>query len=333
MSRTLSLVRQCANCYPILESLLVYLSASEATLFTTLIGLRHHAAVKNVVDRFASIYRDMPELFAWMSQMLSKGHSVWLAGGGLTALYARIETPLRYWSQGRGTDTIRLWVVVKASAADQELARRRRLRPSTYYALTEDEDVVWSHTPQMKELRRAGKLTYSNMVPIPGAFPDHRLGDRKGWLKSDVLSNHGIETVCYVGRHEEQMGESLTPDAVPIFEVCPMAHGKEHPATICCAELGPGATYSGSVRAHRRTSETFIVPYIDVGYTLAADHPRSAAGPPQRLHRSHWDESLERLCHRGSATSLQESHEFFVKLRCPDFPGDLNRDYQVVCRS
>ncbi|KAI0163884.1 hypothetical protein GGR57DRAFT_451741 [Xylariaceae sp. FL1272] len=260
-------------------TLLACLSASDATLFMSAIGLRYHPETKSTVDRYTSIYRDMPELFDWMNQMLSKGHSVSLAGGGLAALYARINAPLTYWRQGKGTDTIRLW----------ELA----LRQGT---------VVWSRTPRMRELLGTGGIMYGNVIPLPGAFP----GPRRA-------NPGGIETVCYVGQDEDRISESRTPNGVPVFEICPIAHTEKQ-------ALAP--MYLGTIRARGRESETFTVPYIDVGHTLATHHTHSAMALQHLESRTRDGES---------GISLKKGHEFVVKLRCPDYAGDLNRDYQVVC--
>ncbi|KAJ2987976.1 hypothetical protein NUW58_g4218 [Xylaria curta] len=121
--------------------------ASEAPLFISVLGLRSNDENKRTTGRYANIFWDMPEMSSWMRLMASKGHRVWLAGGGLAALRSRICSPLRYWREGNGNNTIRLWIVVTALAADEELAWRRHSKPSVYYALTKDGDVVWSHTP------------------------------------------------------------------------------------------------------------------------------------------------------------------------------------------
>ncbi|KAJ2993975.1 hypothetical protein NUW58_g1678 [Xylaria curta] len=123
------------------------LVASEAPLFISVLGLRSNDENKRTTGRYANIFWDMPEMSSWMRLMASKGHRVWLAGGGLAALRSRICSPLRYWREGNGNNTIRLWIVVTALAADEELAWRRHSKPSVYYALTKDGDVVWSHTP------------------------------------------------------------------------------------------------------------------------------------------------------------------------------------------
>ncbi|KAI3331254.1 hypothetical protein F4824DRAFT_514614 [Ustulina deusta] len=332
MSQESTLLYQCTFCYPILEGILTYLSASEASLFISVIGLRNHPEIKGTIDRFSNIYRDMPELLNWMRLMASKGHSIWLAGGGLAALRSRICSPLKYWGEGNGEKTIRLWVMVKSSAADEELVRRRQSRPSTYYAITEDGDVVWSRTPQMKALRGTRKLIFGNVIPLPGTFGNNPSPSQTGWLKSNIPNTNKIEFVCKFGVDEGLLPSGRTPTRVPIYDICPIAHDKAHHSRICCATLGPGAIWSCSVYAPGRKSEIFTVPYIDVGQSLTMESPRETRFPPYRLHTSCWSDDFEAVYRGGDLAGvfLGKKGQFAVKIRCCDYDKNICREYQVV---
>ncbi|KAI1158997.1 hypothetical protein F5B18DRAFT_638769 [Nemania serpens] len=259
------LLYQCVRHYPVLKRILTHLSASETSLFISVLKLKDEHDIKRSADRYANIFRDMPEMLSWMRLIASKGHRVWLAGGGLAALRSRICNPLEYWPEGDGNNTIRLWVMVKASGADEELARRRHSKPSAYYALTEDGDVVWSHTPQMKALRATGKFMFGNVVPLPGTFGDRRYPRKTGWLKSNLGNSNKIEFVCNFGVDEELvLGYHTPPTRVPVYDICPIAHDKSHPSRICCATLGPGAMWLRSLHAPGRESEAFALPSVPV---------------------------------------------------------------------
>ncbi|KAJ3578092.1 hypothetical protein NPX13_g2476 [Xylaria arbuscula] len=307
--------------------------ASEASLFIGVLGLKSHPEIEGTIDRYTNIFRDMPEMLSWMRLMASKGHRVWLAGGGLAVLRSRIRSPLRYWREGNGNNTIRLWVMVKASAADEELAQRRHSKPSAYYALTEDGDVVWSRTPQMRALRGTGKFMYGNVLPLPGTFcDDDPYPSGTGWLKSNLGNSNKIEFVCNFGVDEELLLSHRTPTRVPIYDICPIAHDKSHLSRRCCATLGPGAMWLRSVYASGRKSEVFTLPYIDVTHSIAMESSREPKLPQHRLHTSLWSDDFETIYKGGDLAGvfLEKKGQFAVKIRCCDYEGNICREYQVA---
>lgn len=251
------LLWMCTYYYPILEKILDNLSATESSILLAVIGLGYGSGTTTNFKRYLSIYRDMPELEDWWHLMASKGHSIWLAGSGLATLESRIRDPLQYWNKGYGRDTIRLWLLVKASRADQELARRKKIDPLAQYALTESGDIVWSRTPEMEKLKSSGRFVYGNIIPIPGTFP-RRDDIDDSWRKSDVPNENRIEFVCSLG-WRERIGLTSTP--IPTYEICTMVQGQCHLGERYCDSLGPGAVH---LSKPPKQVDLYVVPYIQI---------------------------------------------------------------------
>ncbi|KAK8029470.1 hypothetical protein PG993_010761 [Apiospora rasikravindrae] len=249
----------CTYYYPVLEKILDNLSATESSILLAVIGLGHGTGTTTNFKRYLSIYRDMPELHDWWHLMASKGHSIWLAGSGLATLESRVRDPLQYWNKGYGRDVIRLWLLVKASGADQEMARRKKIDPLAQYALTESGDIIWSHTPEMEKLKSSGKFVYGNIIPIPGTFP-RRDDIDDSWRKSDVPNENRIEFVCSLG-WRERIGLTSTP--IPTYEICAMVQGQCHLGERYCDRLGPGAVH---LPTGLKQVDVYIVPYIQIAY-------------------------------------------------------------------
>ena len=104
-------VSLCERSYPVLESALSALSGSDASLFLSVTGLRKVIS-QRTLERYVSIYRDMPEQIGWMRTMASRDHTVILAGAGINQVFNRLKYPLTYWKRGMGESTIRLWFLV-----------------------------------------------------------------------------------------------------------------------------------------------------------------------------------------------------------------------------
>lgn len=254
----------CTYYYPVLEKILDNLSATEASILLAVIGLGYGSGMTTNFKRYLSIYRDMPELQDWWHLMASKGHSIWLAGSGLETLRSRIRDPLQYWNKGHGRDTIRLWLLVKASRADQELARRKKIDPLARYALTESGDIVWNCTPEMEKLKSSGRFVYGNIIPIPGTFP-RRDDIDDSWRKSDVPNENHIEFVCSLG-WRERIGLTSTP--IPTYEICAMVQGQRHLGERYCDRLGPGAVY---LPKGLKQVDLYMVPYIQIMHEPATE--------------------------------------------------------------
>ncbi|KAI8623438.1 hypothetical protein F5Y19DRAFT_492630 [Xylariaceae sp. FL1651] len=346
-----NLLRRCVFCYPILQSLLSHLGSTESAAFIQSIGLLGHVEVQGTVNKFSNLLRDMPEMADWMRAMISKGHSVWLAGRDLVALKSRISDPNQYWNQGNGENTIRLWVMVKATAADQELSRRRQKKPQTYYQITENGDVVWSGTPEME--LKAG--IWGNVVPLPGTFLPTDPSPENGWLKSTVPNNNNIEFVCCHYGHNISMFSGSTNSRIPIFRICPMSREKTHDAKLCSEQYGPGALRMEIRDAAGSILELFTVPYINVcRYLSSIQQSQDMEAPTNQLNMSFWRKNFDAIEDNVSAnikggpvveyfTSLvaatnqaydnvlsRYGGQFAMKLACNGHEVRITRELQLV---
>lgn len=315
------LLRVCTYYYPVLERILDNLSASESAMLLAITGSRYGSGMATSFKSYLSIYRDMPELHDWWHLMASKGHSIWLVGSGLATLESRIRDPLGYWNRGYGEDTIRLWLMVKASSADQELVRRKKIDPLAQYALTECGDTVWRGTPQMEKLKSGGKYVYGNIIPIPGTFP-RRDDIDDSWRRSDVPNENRIEFVCSLG-WRERIGLAWTP--APTYEICAMVQGQRHLGERYCDKLGPGALH---LQKRPKQVDLYTVPYAEVTHDPATGRLMM----PGKVEMWQWSQELW-ACARDKDEAiaiLEKDAAFFVRI------GGCNRifhcswSYQVI---
>lgn len=131
----------------VLEGILGYLSASGAACL--LGALRFNL---EFWQKCLHPIRDIPEYEAWIQNMLSHGHHVYLIGSDVELWEKRLRDPIPYW-RIHGTireKPLRLWLAVRVN---REITRR--------YSIAADGTVTY------KPSHQGEILTSANVIPLP----------------------------------------------------------------------------------------------------------------------------------------------------------------------
>ena len=250
--------------YPILEAVLSFLSALDASFLLAVLGLKFQLDWQGVVEKFTSPLRDLPEVAPWIATIIKNGHAAFLIGGDLN----RWRYPLTTYDQSRST--LRLWLALRVRRdVDEELARRREsgtLRP--FFIIANSGHEVYGPGKQARELMLSNNvvLTDSSLIPIPaskclGPLTDHLFSDRTEWLETRT-NEGGVQLVW---------ARTSSDSRLPIAELCPtqwqdQRHENEGrdgwhwtPGSRC-DRSAPGAVREG--RRERRS--VFSLPYLDL---------------------------------------------------------------------
>ena len=241
------------NLYPVLTSILSYLSASDASAFLSVTRLKGVSGMEGTIERYTSICRDLPEHADWINLMMAKGHTVLLAGSDIEKLKMRIDNPVSYWGKGMGRDKLRLWLAVRAFEADAQLLERRRVNPRARYVIDGyNGDVEWSQD----SFDTSSHVLSTNIIPLPEPPP------RDGyWIKTRLPNENKIEIV-----YTRQVGRC---GQLPVVRLCPAVredgwrnHIITGPHTVLrCDRNAPGMTLVEKTGFGKRR---YKLPYFDM---------------------------------------------------------------------
>lgn len=94
---------------PIRYSIISNLSASDLASFRWAMGLYMTPIEK---EKYLNPLRDIPEYYDWFQKRMKHGDRVVLIGNDLADLMQRINDPIQYWSEGKGSKVINIWLAV-----------------------------------------------------------------------------------------------------------------------------------------------------------------------------------------------------------------------------
>lgn len=208
--------------WPVLESILSHLSASDSALLLSLLGGRlHWKDWQNIVNKYVTPIRDIPEYAPWIELMINKGHTIMLMGADLDDLRQRHRYPQLYWKKGKGRHTLRIWLFARVS---KEIALGLSRYQRSYW-LKADGDVIFStSTPESTKVRHSKRAWFNGtIIPIPGTSGDFNFdfgtaipsGADIRWERSNILNDSRIDVVCAYPPRQK---------GVSAIQMCPVKH-------------------------------------------------------------------------------------------------------------
>lgn len=187
---TMADIHMLASIYPIVESILSNLSATDTSAFAYSIGMEFSDAQKK---KYMSVLRDIPEHCGWIEQMQSMGNEVTLVGKDLERIQWRIDNPGKY--DRRGEVPICIWLAV----VDMEHTRANRVEGSSTRYLMSFSGNMSIATGYYGALLGSGGH-YSTMFILRYGHTE-RLPGSLDWHVSTIPNANNIKVVYFASGH------------------------------------------------------------------------------------------------------------------------------------
>lgn len=177
--------------YPILTSLLKFLSGSDASSFLALLDIEVSEAVRQA---YCSIYRDIPECIDWIRSLTRKGHTVVIAGKDLISLKERLENPQRYYDEQCHRPPLRLWLAAVANGKYTQFGG-----VTNNWVLLGDECKSLDNCEATEQIQMMRYGIMGSLFPAPGVWQPGEFKLPGIWQKSLVSNEANLELVCSYG--------------------------------------------------------------------------------------------------------------------------------------
>ncbi|CAM1508791.1 Fc.00g056390.m01.CDS01 [Cosmosporella sp. VM-42] len=129
-------LEKCLDCFPVLDTLMSYLSATDSAILLAVTGLLSGPS-KSSYTRYIDIYKDIPEHAKWIENMVSKNHTLLLVGRDLGSILQSYKYPLTYWKVHSRGEVRNLWLL----ALTTKMFKDALGNPNTLTAMNENGDV------------------------------------------------------------------------------------------------------------------------------------------------------------------------------------------------
>lgn len=187
---TMADIHMLASIYPIVESILSNLSATDTSAFAYSIGMELSDAQKK---KYMSILRDIPEHHGWIDQMQSMGNEATLVGKDLERIQWRIDNPGEY--DRRGEAPICIWLAV----VDMEHTRANHAEGTSTRYLMSCSGSMSIVTGYYGALLGSGGH-YSTMFILRHGHTE-RLPGSLDWHVSTIPNANNIKVVYFASGH------------------------------------------------------------------------------------------------------------------------------------
>lgn len=179
------------NAYPVVESILSNLSATDASTFIHALDINLSEACRG---KYMDITRDIPEHMDWIDNMRASGHVALLIGADLARWEWRIEHPDEYDRRSETPLCIWLAVVPVAEArANKIWAANRMYSKGCYYM--HSSGAIHHFASRDRSLLRREKYR-STMFAVRHGDMEELMGD-SGWHISTVANENNIRIVYF----------------------------------------------------------------------------------------------------------------------------------------
>lgn len=316
-------LRTCLQAYSVMRSMLLCMSATDASSFVCATGVR---PPRKLMAAISSPVNDIPEHIEWMNEMMRLGNKVLLVGSDLDRLKNRIRYP-----DTRGelaTRTLCIWIAV---IPEKEICYNRGIGTSdedfphdSYYVFKDgtlrklDHNAHRAIHPRDRPYASMFIPRVDDTRPLPGGYGGSE------WHISDIPNENNIKVVYFATRHNGMT--DLNACLAPISRAS-YVNDAEHRA--CYKEITGNtivgkATYNVPLLDRQPTSSQWqdgtLLPWMRLndGVTGAAgsDEENSALGQyePRKYFKLHTNTAGAMM--RGSTGGADASlHTFFIPYR------------------
>ncbi|KAJ4190520.1 hypothetical protein NW767_011348 [Fusarium falciforme] len=222
----MDMLSQCLAYFPILDTLMSYLSATDSAIVLGVTGLLYHADT-DAYSRYTWILKDFPEYADWILNMVSKGHTILLVGKDLEEILDSYGHPLTHWKTHSRAEVRHLWLVALATKA-----YKNALKNNSFAATDEDgnafeipRDIESYPDFRLDRGREDGtpfELSLSYILPPPLPWLD-RTGEvvlKRSWCTLPKTMDSGISLVYLsCGCIQEILFEKSTEETDPYLSV------------------------------------------------------------------------------------------------------------------
>lgn len=155
----------CKASYPVLESIMSSLTATDVSVFLYTFSLTNSVPTK-ARKRYMNIHRDLPGYEDWIEDVQSKGDTVLIAGTDINKLLDRYRDPVTYWIKNEYPDKCRIWIMAVCSISYAAVTRRPFKFPESFNA-SEFHKYGFSES---RELGRMDMINHATTGSCEGTF-------------------------------------------------------------------------------------------------------------------------------------------------------------------
>ncbi|KAK1656867.1 hypothetical protein BDP55DRAFT_639257 [Colletotrichum godetiae] len=272
----------CLRVYPVLEGILIHLSATDASAF--LFAARLITKISSETKRrYLNLLRDIPEHMVWIDAKIRNGHKAFIIGNDLRTLRRRIAQPQ---SENQERSRLYIWLAVIpihavtstiiATDVDETYLMdwngRVRRRDELHELHGSHHEVLFPYSPSLSDLQSPYLSTmFAPRTPIMRPISDN--ADHCDWYLSPISNDSDIRVIFMAsssawneGLHVH-MSTSLSETASPQSNVLGTDQSSVAYFDINDGREGVTHTYSGRVM-QRCLNEGFVPIIITLGPPL-----------------------------------------------------------------
>ncbi|KAH6884984.1 hypothetical protein B0T10DRAFT_531115 [Thelonectria olida] len=226
---------RCMDIYPISNTLLSYLSATDSAILLGVTG-KLYSLTEKMKSKYLNIYKDVPKYASWMEAMLSKDHTLLLVGADLEVILCSYKFPLTYWKTHDRKEERTVWLVSLAMKMYKD-AYGASMGYNTLEIPATDEAGDIHLVPRFSPYNMADfhlptrcknllcypqPLSLSITLPPPTRWPSctESIMERDSWLPLSLDNDSNISVLCLQSYCREEKLYSEVCEYLPSILGC-----------------------------------------------------------------------------------------------------------------